>query len=75
MLRVVTLALACGALAGGCASTESQGPPHPEKLYRTGSNIPKREGTIPDGVETSTVGTGDTRLGPPGMPMPMPGGR
>jgi hypothetical protein len=26
-------------------------------------------------VQTSTVGTGDTRLGAPGMPAPMPGGR
>ena len=75
MSRVVTLALACGAFLCGCASTESEGPPRPEKVYRTGSNIPKRDGGVPDGVETSTVSTGDTRLGMPGMPMPMPGGR
>jgi len=74
MLRLVTLSLACGAFLCACASTDMEGPPHQEKLYRTGSNIPKREGSMPDGVETSTVGTGDTRLGTPGIPMPMPGG-
>jgi len=76
MLRRVMLALACGAFLGACASTESpEGAVYQEKLYRTGSNIPKREGNMPDHVETSTVSTGDTRLGPPNMPKPMPGGR
>jgi hypothetical protein len=73
MLRLVTLGLT-GALLCGCASADTEGPPAAEKVYRTGSNIPKRDGSMPDGVETSTVSTGDTRLGPPGMPRPLPGG-
>ena len=75
MSRVVTLAVACGALLCGCATADNDGHPYPEKVYRTGSNIPQREGGMRDGVETSTVSTGDTRLGVPGMPAPMPGGR
>jgi hypothetical protein len=73
MKRYAVVAVAV-ALAG-CVSAETEGPIRPEKQYRTGSNIPRRDGTLPDGVETSTPGTGDTRLGTPGMPMPMPGGR
>jgi hypothetical protein len=73
MMRPVTMALACGAFLCGCASADMQGPPRQEKLYRTGSNIPKREGGLPDSVETTTVSTGDTRVGTPGMPAPLPG--
>jgi hypothetical protein len=75
MLRLLTLGLACSAFLYGCATADSEGPPQQEKLYRTGSNIPRRDSSMPDGVQTSTVGTGDTRLGAPGMPAPMPGGR
>lgn len=75
MFRMLTLALASGALLCGCATADTEGPVPPEKVYRTGSNIPRRDGSLPDGVETSTVSTGDTRLGTPGVPMPRPGGR
>jgi len=75
MFRIITLGLAGAALLGGCATADTDGPPQPDRVYRTGSNIPKRDGSIPDGVQTSTVSTGDTRLGPPSMPAPMPGGR
>jgi hypothetical protein len=75
MLRHVGIGLVFGALLGGCASVDTDGPPQPEKLYRTGSNIPRHEGSMPDGVETSTVSTGDTRLGVPSVPKPMSGGR
>ena len=75
MFRFIALGLACGAFLGGCATAETDGPSQPDKVYRTGSNIPRRDGSIPDGVQTSTVSTGDTRLGPPTMPSPLPGGR
>jgi len=76
MLRFVTIGLACGACLCGCATTaDSEGQPYHEKVYRTGSNIPKRDGSGPDGVETAIPGTGDTRMGVPGVPMPRPGGR
>jgi len=75
MLRIVTIGLACGACLCGCATTDSEGPSYHEKVYRTGSNIPKRDGSVPDGVETATPSTGDTRMGMPGVPTPRPGGR
>jgi len=75
MLRLVTIGLACGAWLCGCATTDSEGPAYHEKVYRTGSNIPKRDGSVPDGVETATPSTGDTRMGMPGVPTPRPGGR
>jgi hypothetical protein len=67
--------LSCSVALCGCASADMEGPPHAEKQYRTGSNIPKREGSMPDGTETSVPSTGDTRLGVPGVPRPMSGGR
>jgi hypothetical protein len=74
MLRFVAWSVLCACL-GGCASAALDEPVKPEKQYRTGSNIPRREGSVPDSVETSTVSTGDTRLGVPGVPRPMGGGR
>ncbi|HZZ92192.1 MAG TPA: hypothetical protein VFE23_06490 [Usitatibacter sp.] len=75
MTRFATMCVLCSLALWGCASADVEGPPHAEKQYRTGSNIPKREGSLPDGTETGAPGTGDTRLGPPGMPRPLPGGR
>jgi hypothetical protein len=75
MTRATTLCVACCVALWGCASADVEGPPHADKQYRTGSNIPKRDGSMPDGTETAAPGTGDTRLGVPGMPRPMSGGR
>jgi hypothetical protein len=75
MTRRAPVALLAALTLAGCVSADMEGPPRAEKQYRTGSNIPRREGSLPDGVETSTPATGDTRLGPPNMPRPMPGGR
>lgn len=75
MIRSATLAMLAAVTLCGCVSADMEGPVKPEKQYRTGSNIPRREGSLPDGTQSSTPATGDTRLGPPGMPMPMPGGR
>jgi hypothetical protein len=75
MIRSACVATLAALTLCGCVSAETEGPAKPEKQYRTGSNIPRREGSLPDGTQASTPATGDTRLGPPGMPMPMPGGR
>jgi hypothetical protein len=73
MTRATMMGLCCALSLSGCVSTALEGPVQQEKLYRTGSNIPRREGSMPDGVETSTVSTGDTRFGVPGVPKPMGG--
>ena len=73
MLRIVAASL-CAAALCGCAAADTESAPKPEKQYRTGSNIPRRDGAVADGVETSTVSTGDTRLGTPSVPRPSPSG-
>ena len=75
MSRFPSLATLAALALCGCVSAEMDGPVKPEKQYRTGSNIPRRDGSLPDSMETVTPATGDTRIGPPGMPSPLPGGR
>jgi hypothetical protein len=68
--------LACALLAG-CASADLGDNAAPraekEKQYRTGSNIPRRPDSLPDGVSTTTVSPADG-LGNTSVPRPGAGG-
>jgi hypothetical protein len=48
--RILVALLAAAAAAAGCATTDGKSiQPRPEKIYRTGSNLPQRDpGATPD---------------------------
>jgi hypothetical protein len=72
----LALLAASAFILAACASADlaDSGQPHPEKQYRTGSNIPRRSDQMPDSVQTAgspmdgTMGHGGS------VPMPGPGG-
>ena len=69
--------LAAAAILAGCASADlgDNAQAHPEKQYRTGSNIPRRGDALPDGVQTAgTPGDGSVGIGG-SVPRPGAGGR
>jgi hypothetical protein len=77
-LRPTLCILAIAGLAAGCASADfaDDAPAKPEKVYRTGSNIPVRPDSMPDSVGTASVQSGDAAsLGRTSVPIPRPGGR
>jgi hypothetical protein len=69
------LVLAAAAmLLGACASADmADGPVQPEKEYRTGSNIPRRAGSMPDSVQTTTMNPADNTAAT--LPRPSGTGR
>jgi hypothetical protein len=75
MQKTLALSFVIAALLAGCAVTETgDGATHEDKVYRTGSNIGRKQGQMPDGVTTATVQPGDTNS-PTSVPMPRAGGR
>jgi hypothetical protein len=71
--NLASLAVAAVVLAA-CASADlSEGTPQPEKQYRTGSNIPRRAGSRPDSVQSTTMSPADNTAAP--MPRPSATGR
>lgn len=75
MTRRAPMALVAALTLAGCVSADMDSPPRPEKQYRTGSNIPRRDGSLPDNVGTATPNSSDASIIPPNMPRPLPGGR
>ena len=71
----LALLAAAAFILAACASADlaDSGQPHPEKQYRTGSNIPRRSDQMPDSVLTTTVQPSDG-LGTTSVPRPGPGG-
>jgi hypothetical protein len=75
MKKTLALSLVLGSLLAGCAVTDTgDASSHDEKVYRTGSNIGRKPGQMPDGVTTATVQPGDSNS-PTSVPMPRAGGR
>ena len=72
---LATLAAAAAVLAA-CASADlaESGQPHPEKQYRTGSNIPRRSDQMPDSVGTVGVPSDGTMGRGGSVPLPSAGG-
>lgn len=67
---------ASAVVLAACASADlaDSGSPHPEKQYRTGSNIPRRADQMPDGVQTAKSPTDGSFGGGGSVPMPGAGG-
>ena len=72
--NIASLILAAVVLAA-CASADlDTGTPHPDKQYRTGSNIPRRPDQMPDSVQTAKSPTDGSMSHGGSVPMPGAGG-
>jgi hypothetical protein len=75
MQKTLALSFVTAVLLAGCAAADvGDSSSHDEKVYRTGSNIGRKPGQMPDGVSTAVVQPGDTNS-PTSVPLPRAGGR
>jgi hypothetical protein len=67
--RILVVLLAAAAAASGCATTDGRtAQPRPEKIYRTGSNLPQRDpGATPD-VPSGDPAAPPAQMQPAGTP-------